>query len=251
MAGHVRTLGTSSADAIAASTYADERAPIELEVPTALVVLQGGWSFADPGNPMIIGLEQPIEAFAAWYEAHAPADLCEMYGLPRRGLPGEDLPPWELPWLDRPTGRRPPPGELDLGPEHGVSYYGPVSPEKVALERERLHSLRSSIQRSGYQPSTRSGHINGQLLVSGDRYRFLVRGGKHRAAVLASLGRAHLPVRFRPSWPRLTDRRDAESWSLVCSGEIHVDVARGAFDGSFTERSATDDHSTTAERTMT
>ena len=233
---YVVRLGDDVAEARLAASFASERVTIELEVPVRSVVLQGGFSMASTSNPFRVGLEGGRDALASFYAHHSPADLCEMYGLDRRGANGEDLDPWELPWVHDPAKRAKPAGEHGLGIEHGVSYFGPATSEKVALEIERLESVNRSIERNGYQPNGQAGSINGHLLVSGEQYRFFVRGGKHRAAVLAALGWSHIPVRFRPTWPRLVDRRDASSWSLVRSGEIDEDVACAAFDTYFVGR---------------
>jgi len=229
-------LGEDVDGARRAASFASERGTIELEVPVRQVVLQGGFSFASSANPFIIGLERGADGLASFYASHGPIDLCEMYGLDRRDAKGEDLDPWELPWLHDPANRARPAAEHGLGTEHGVSYFGPATPEKVALEIERLEAVRRSIERVGYQPTRQTGSINGHLLVSGGQYRFFVRGGKHRAAVLAALGWTHIPVRFRPTWPRLVDRRDASSWSLVLSGDIDEDTAVAAFDTYFVGR---------------
>jgi hypothetical protein len=233
---HVVRLGDDVDEARLTASFASERITIELEVPVQYVVLQGGFSFASRANPFVAGLEGGAAALASFYDDHRPNDLCEMYGLDRRGGTGEDLAPWELPWLHDPANRARPAAEHGLGTEHGVSYFGPATAEKVALEVDRLDAVKRSIERHGYRPTPQTGYINGHLLVSGEQYRFFVRGGKHRAAVLATLGWTHIPVRFRATWPRLVDARDASSWSLVRSGAIDEDTARAAFDTYFVGR---------------
>ena len=202
--------------------------PEPLDMPVQLLRLHGGFAFAGGWNPLVEGLVQGPEALAAYYERFRPTSLPAFHFLDREG----DLPPWALPWIswDR---HRPPSAEGGLDPaEHGVSYYGPCSREKVAFEHSRLTGLRDSIERHGYQPG-RYGHITGFLMLRGDAVRFFVRGGKHRAAVLAALGHPTIPVTIKPDWPPLVSRDQAAQWPLVAEGRIGLDLALAVFDRYF------------------
>jgi hypothetical protein len=88
---------------------------------------------------------------------------------------------------------------MGLGPDHGISLFGPCTDEKVELEEARLTQIVASITARGYLPD-RFGDITGYFLVRQDEFRFVVRGGKHRSAALAALGWTHLPVRLKPGW---------------------------------------------------
>jgi len=198
-------------------------------LPPHLLVFQGGQPYT-PEHPFIQALSQGPVALERFYGSFAPADLAAMYRIAPTGLAGEDLPPWELPWLAR--KRRPPRGEAGLGPEHGTSFYGPCSATKIALEYSRLAELRRSITEEGYLPDTYE-HIEGHFFRRGQEFRFFVRGGKHRAAVLAFLGHELIPVRVRASWPRAIEVGQQQDWPLVASGELDVKLARGIFEKYF------------------
>ncbi len=162
-----------------------------------------------------------------FYTDFQPSNLVEMYALNSEGLLGEDLPPWEIPWIAR-DKRLPPPGELGLDATHGVSYYGPATPEKIALEYKRLINTRSSIQKYGFLPDMH-GDIEGYGLVSENDYRFFVRGGKHRLAVLASLGWTKIPVSFRHNWPTSIYSVGINDWPLVKDKKISKELALSIF----------------------
>jgi hypothetical protein len=213
-----------AADLPALLHWADESRSLRLMMPTSLLVMQGGVAY-DGGHPFVRALREGPGALEAFYAAVRPVNLPALYGADPHG-PGSGLPPWELPWLNRP--RTPPAPEGGLGVEHGVSFYGPASAEKIAFEHSRLVETEASIRRDGYQPE-RHGDINGHVLRDGDRFRFFVRGGKHRAAVLAHMGWPAVPVAFRPGWPRSIDSRDVGQWPLVQAGALSEAVARAIF----------------------
>ena len=198
-------------------------------LPPHMLVLQGGRPYTGD-HPFIQALSQGPGALERFYGSFAPATLAAMYRIAPSGLAGEGLPPWELPWLAR--TRRPPRGEAGLGPEHGASFYGPCTPAKVALEHSRLTSLARDISEKGYLPD-KYEHIEGHFFRRGQEFRFFVRGGKHRAAVLAFLGHELIPVRVRPSWPRAIEAGQEQDWPLVASGEVDAKLARGIFERYF------------------
>ena len=136
---------------------------------------------------------------------------------------------WASPWLQW-RKHRPPSAEAGLGVEHGVSYYGPCTGQKVAVEYKRLTDLVESIRRVGYVPST---PIRGFVLRRNEESRFFVRGGKHRAAVLAYLGYQAVPVSLKRGWPMIVDRREAGEWPLVRDGRISRDLAERVLDRYF------------------
>lgn len=213
-------------------TYWSQRKPfLRIHVPTELVVMEGGFQYSAECNPFVAMLEEGRDALIRHYENFQPKNLRELYSLQERGLAGENeatnLVAWMLtsaPKLDT--------GELGLGPEHGRSYFGPVTRQKLELEVNRLESTRTSILTKGYQPN-RHGDISGYFIRRGNEFRFLVRGGKHRAAVLAHLGEATIPVRMKPGWPRMIDNYYVEEWPAVQSGLIDKQLALDIFDRFF------------------
>jgi len=195
-------------------------------VPVAQVVMHGTGRF-DAAHPFVAALREGAPALERFYAAHQPADLAAMYHLPHTGLAGETLPPWVLPWL---AATPPPVGEGGLGLEHGVSYFGPCTPVKVALEMERLNGTRASIATHGYQPTQ---EIEGLFLERDGGLRFFVRGGKHRAAVLVTLGYPTLRVKLRARWPALVRAASIPDWPLVAAGQVAPDLAAGILERYF------------------
>jgi len=196
---------------------------LRMEVPVGMLRMQGGFSYGER-HPFVQALAKGADSLRAFYERCQPKDISEYYGLPSSGRAGEDLPPWELPWYQR-KSRLPPPGEADLGAEHGVSFYGPASPEKIAVEMKRLRASVESIRNRSYDPDT-YGDIEGYVMRSRNDACFFVRGGKHRTAALAFLGRETIPVCFRGTLPRVVDESQAAWWPLVRSGNMDLDLAR-------------------------
>lgn len=209
---------------IGSNLYWTGTSPVFLISPH-MAVFQGGYPY-NRHHPFVQTLFEGPLALERFYKRCAPESLAEMYKIPSTGLVGETLPPWELPWLTRTRG--PPGAEGWLGIEHGVSYYGPCTSEKIDFEYRRLVSLVMKIRCRGYLPE-RFGYIEGHFLRRGEEFRFFVRGGKHRAAVLTYLGYDLIPVRVRQSWPRVIEAGREHEWPLVTSGDIDVNLAMQIF----------------------
>lgn len=193
--------------------------PVRISVPADMLVMQGAHLFVSPEHPFTWALRASSSTvLEAFYASHQPTTIAEMYGLSAVGLAGEELPPWELPWVFR-TERRAPPGEHGLSPSAGVSYFGPVSTEKVELEFRRLQRVYASILSRGLDPR-RYGDIQGHFMRRNDEYRFFVRGGKHRCAAAVAAGMSEIPVAFKPHWPRLVDAAAVDAWPLVRDGAM-------------------------------
>lgn len=212
-----------SADDLVELAYWIERPTLRLSVPVELLRMQGGFSYG-PGHPFVQALVTGPDRLREFYRACQPTNLSEYYGIPAKDRLGWDLPAWELPWYGR-RKRAPPPGECGLAAAEGVSFYGPVTETKLALETGRLQGLAAKVGSHGYNPDA-YGDIEGYVIADADRAVFFVRGGKHRAAVLAAMGEKTIPVAFRASFPRIIHAQDAAHWPLVRSGHIEITLAR-------------------------
>jgi len=226
----VRDIVPTRIEEIKPFLYWADREVLRFWLPASALSMQGAFSYGG-WHPFLEGLRQGPDALARYYEGFRPVDLAEMYRLPKVGERGETQPPWELPWLHRKT-RVGPSGEKGLGPEHGASFYGPATLAKARLEFQRLDQTRRSILAGGYRPE-RFGDISGQFLVDGTKIRFFVAGGKHRAAVLASLGWDRIPVVVKPHWPRGIYSSTVADWPLVQSGEVSEAFALRVFRSFF------------------
>ena len=218
-----REVEVNSPDDLVELAHWIERPALRLLVPPELLRMQGGFIYG-PGHPFVAAQTEGSEALRAFYATCQPATITDYYGLDGAGRQGADLPPWEIPWYGR-SQRSPPPGELELGPEHGVSFYGPVSERKIELELRHLDRLARAVRQNGYDPDA-FGDIEGYILDNGSGAAFFVRGGKHRAAVLTALGHRRIPVAFRSSWPRLVHSGSAGRWPLVRSRSMEISLAK-------------------------
>lgn len=117
---------------------------------------------------------------------------------------------------------------------HGSSEVGPVSLEKGNLEFNVLRSLLESIRSHGYRRHNGpDGDIFALPLIDrANRVRFLVRGGKHRMAVVAALGYETVPLRLQLNKvpPRL---QELHYWPRVRSGTYSPSQAEYVFQTIF------------------
>jgi hypothetical protein len=198
-----------------ASILPDEK--VLLDIPMEMLVMHGASKYSGGWHPFVAALTEGPDILRLYYKNVRPRSFEEFYHLQGN----DDLPPWALPWVKT----KPPTGE-GLGLEHGVSYYGPSSSQKVTLEYDRLVSVANKIRENGYR---RKHCIRGYLLKLGGEYRFFVRGGKHRAAAFEYLGGQTIPARFCSGWPRLVDHDQAEHWPMVREELISKDLAQAGF----------------------
>ncbi len=101
----------------------------------------------------------------------------------------------------------------------GCKLFGPVNRAKGELELHRLIDLTDSVVAWGYHRHPgRGGDIGGTVLLDDDgTWSVQVGRGEHRAAVLAALGRSHLPIRLSRPPLRLAD---IKYWPQVAAGRI-------------------------------
>ncbi|HSF96152.1 MAG TPA: hypothetical protein VLA52_14095 [Thermohalobaculum sp.] len=201
---------------------------LRLIVPAEILRMHGGFAYRSGMHPFIEAIRRGQQALSAFYDAHQPQTAAEAHWS---DYPTPGIGPIELPWIVREAPNTYV-GERGLGAEHGIAMYGPCSAEKVKLEARRLKDLAEAIGREGYNPD-KYGDIQGTFLRRGGDFRFFVRGGKHRAAVLGHLGADQIPVSLTRDWPRMVDIADIEAWPLVAQGRMTADAARAVFDCYF------------------
>jgi len=199
-----------------------------LEVPMTLTTTEGAFALAGGWHPFVAAIRDGPGVLTRFYGRVQPTSLGEFYGLPDIDRPRQ-LGPRQLPWLQQPRPYR---GEKGLGPEHGISLFGPCSKEKIELEYARLAEVFESIKAHGYLPD-RFGDITGYFLFDDGQFRFVVRGGKHRAAALAAIGRTHLPVRLKHGCVPVVSLDTLAEWPLVQTGSIAAQIARCVFERYF------------------
>ena len=208
--------------------YWAEKTSLRLYLPLDMLRMHGAFGYGNGWNPLVAALEEGEGALRWFYDRFQPATISDTYFLlgDEPGLPA--LPPWELPWVMR-IRRAPPPGEKGLPAEHGISYMGPASSAKVALEVSRLRETAASVDKHGFSPD-KFGDITGFFIRRGAEFRFFVRGGKHRVAVLARLGHKKIPVQWKSFWPRVVTRDGVADWPLVREGKISERLAGAILD---------------------
>jgi hypothetical protein len=218
------------------------RANIVFEVPLSKCHFSCHFSYGPDGwNPFVETLmeygahrhtQYEGSILNRYYERFQPKTTMELYLGP---LQGETR--WAGSWHRFPLGTYSPilpwqprvyraSGEMGLDASHGSQAYGPVSPAKGRLEFSRLASTYDSIERHGYRPSgAPDAEIMGYFLRRRGDYRFVIRAGFHRMAVLAALKHDPVRVKFYPHYPRVIDLADLENWPQVKAGTMD---ARGA-----------------------
>ncbi len=172
---------------------------------------------------MTPALRVDVEAFRDFFKFFRPKDLSEMYFLGKQFGP-DSLSPMHVPWLfmfDRQVSPK------KTGPKRGkkrVKLLDPSTSQAIDGEFNRVRRLLRSIQDQGYRPEL-YGDIQGYFLQLDGEYRFVVKGGKHRAAALTHLGFESIPVRMRPLFPRVIDGERVREWPFVRSGQMSADFA--------------------------
>lgn len=111
--------------------------------------------------------------------------------------------------------------------------YGPADKDYCRKEVQRLADLLDSIKTNGYNPRITENYIRGYLLINNRDYRFVVKGGQHRIAVLSYLGFDTVIATWQPYWHRTVYKKDASIWPQVVNGTCNRDVASIIFDSMF------------------
>ncbi|SFR49115.1 hypothetical protein [Thiomicrospira sp. ALE5] len=199
------------------------RLPI-MHLPVEMLVMPGAHHYASDYHPFVSLLKTGRrDYFDSFYQSFCPVSLADMYGVSiEDNVLGADLKPYDEPWFLRES--KIPSGENGLSAKHGASFYGPVSPQKLELEYQRVTQTYESISMQGYLPH-KFGHIDGFFLQYQGQYKFYVNGAKHRAAALAALGYSHIPVMMRDNMTRIVSDKDVAGWPLVAAGKISQDFA--------------------------
>ncbi len=206
------------------------------QVPIEKCIWGYGWHYSRGENPLnaFFSCEESLDQF---YTHFRPENCLQALTLDETAQGWDSL---ETPWrVD--VDPKPFSGENKLGPEHGRPHCGPVSLERLNLEKFRLREVLQSIRNMGYMTSyyaSADQHIFGYFLVNDQDFRFLVVNGQHRAAALVELGSQTLPATFTSIVPRMP--RLVSPWHLDFLAGVAYDVdKRGVvqeiFEGYFDE----------------
>lgn len=122
--------------------------------------------------------------------------------------------------------------KLDEGGSAGWKTFGPVSDAKIMVEVERTSALVTSIARHGLDHQRATYTLFATVLVADGRWRWLSRGGTHRAAVACAMGIDPLPMRVGS----IIRREEVELWPQVRSGTFERGAALAVFDRLFEGR---------------
>lgn len=199
---------------------------LRIRVPVSWLRTWGAFGFGEGWNPMMPAVEDDFETFSVFYRLFQPRDLSDMYFL-REALGPAGIGPVRLPWLAVRDGEWSPDAAGAGGPSgraRELRFFGPTSAETIEKEFRRTQKVLRSIREQGYRPD-RYGDIQGYFLRLEGDCRFVVKGGKHRAAALAHTGRDTVPVCLRSGWPRVIDGDRVREWPLVRSGRMTEEYA--------------------------
>lgn len=189
---------------------------------------------------------------AQYYRHFCPQSVADIYGIEGKSELGRlpalaaQLLPWHsiehlqiMEWIaskrasiefeNRIHGAR-------LGADHGTAVFGPVSPQKGALEFSRLAKIYNNISRNGYKRHAGpDGDIMARILTDGSDWRFWILSGQHRASVLAALDYKTIPIRIINDTP-IIRRQEVDCWPQVRSGLYTREQALAVFDRIFDGR---------------
>ncbi len=224
------------------------RHEVALEVPVAELVNPLGFGYGpDDWNPFVQTLREMAPTYEAsilskYYAAFQPANAAEALRADfTESFRLRDVPAYGcrllIPWTaftvhDALEGVRSTTfrenlehGRSRLGVDGGDLYFGPVGTEKGRIEHARMLKVFESVRKNGYiRRWDFDGDIHVYVLRKGNRLRYLMNNGTHRAAAVSALGFTTVPARLIAhhliehehiaSWPQvrmgLWDRRNAQ-----------------------------------------
>lgn len=181
-----------------------------------------------------------------FYSSYQPASAAEVLGASGEEIPVLGAqPPWVVikPWEDITVEERIEKirktekedngqvSNVDISIEHGCNFCGPVSGEKLRVEVERLCAIMHSIRSNGFRRHDFiDGDIRADILVeSSGAWRWVVKSGQHRVAVLSALGFREVPIRVET----IVCRDEVEVWPQVLAGNYSREMALKVFDNIF------------------
>lgn len=174
-------------------------------------------------------------ALKHFYDKHQPKNIFEKHYLKapnKQNIPvgGSYEEPWlyGVPWLYTYKGNHN--WDNDVISKHGEQAFGPVSEQKLRLEKNRLDYVLNSIKKTGFRPYGSDGYPRGYFLMDlNGEWVFLLGAGLHRVAAMVHLGYKAIPVQFKQFFPRLIKLSDCAEWPMVKEGCITKDEAISIF----------------------
>jgi len=216
-----------------------ENHPVLFNVPLSQCIDRIGKGFSPEFNhPLFVaaeilnhqGIAHSSEYLFNWYNKFTHKHINDIFSFKQGHINFSnslrlDLTPREsfiLPW------------EGSSPVSHKTPLYGPVSYEECKYELNRIKSLIISIQKYGYHLARSNNPVRGYLLASGNQYRFVIKGGQHRAAILSLMGYCDISVTWQPWWPRKIDAAEIDFWPQVLNGKYDKKTALYMFESFFT-----------------
>ncbi len=177
-----------------------------------------------------------------FYYEFQPSNVNEWFQLNSTSNALAQLPPWAgiLPWRARTIenyqetikkGTLSDNQKADYNADiykGGWAYCGPVKEEKCMIETKRIVELIESINKHGYiRNNDKDGDIVATALICDDNsWVWVVTNGYHRAAVLAAMGFAVIPIRIN----LVIRRNEVHFWPQVSNGLYTKEQALQIFD---------------------
>lgn len=202
------------------------------QVPLEKCIWGYGWRYTQDENPFYYAYQQSdnLDRFYRYYQPKSALEALTFE--PEHGG-------WEslyIPW--RCTIKPAKPTIVEPFFEGvGTQHFGPVSSEKLELEKTRLQTVMTSIQTVGYQGGQgEHEHIRGYFMVHDDDFVFYIAAGKHRAAALLRLGYTCLPATFSvfvPRLPRLISHRHLQLLAGTVYDSTLLPTVYQIFEGYF------------------
>lgn len=115
-----------------------------------------------------------------------------------------------------------------------MTAYGPLLPEQVLLELQRMQRILARFSEQGYRPEVHDdGYVRGYVLRNGQESRFMLAAGQHRMGAIAALGYDWVMAKFQNPQRKVIDVAEVLSWPQVKNGRFSVKQAETIFNGIF------------------
>jgi hypothetical protein len=190
---------------------------------------------ADPDQ--LAGVRSTLSRYYAWVQPANAAQWLDV--LPRSCGPMGDLPavaavmPWSLTSPQRALADAQARAERERrgyrvgrSVQLGSPTFGPLADVQIAAEAAKLVALRRTLQRAGLDPSRPDYDVGAVFLVHDGCVRWYCTAGRHRAAVMVSLGASELPLTVRA----VVRRDEVDLWPQVRAGNVERTAALEVFD---------------------
>lgn len=176
-----------------------------------------------------------LGSLESFFELHKPQNQMQAVMLDDTKVGGFTpvrFPKWRAPWSYEIEFRH---GQ-GLVASHGSAHHGPVSRERLLMEKKRLDNIRDSVDNKGFLMLRDHDFLHFNAVLVDDSaherrsYRVALWGGTHRASLLSHLGWEVIPmIPAYASSRREVRLSELSRWPGVLDGTFSEEAARAYF----------------------